>query len=58
MPVTPVPRTAQVFLLPREEKTKMKRFGHGLFTLLFAFVFVWGLTGCTAQNGAEVNSPV
>ncbi|MGA8943705.1 MAG: ABC transporter substrate-binding protein [Thermoactinomyces sp.] len=36
----------------------MKRFGHGLFTLLFAFVFVWGLTGCTAQNGAEVNSPV
>lgn len=40
----------------------MKRFGHGLFTLLFAFVFVWGLTGCAAQNGADqsaaVNSPV
>ncbi|MBA4603032.1 ABC transporter substrate-binding protein [Thermoactinomyces mirandus] len=41
----------------------MKRFGVRLLTLLLAFVFIWGLTGCAAQNGADhqsaaVNSPV
>ncbi len=40
----------------------MRRFGHGLFTLLFTFVLVGGLTGCAAQNGTDssgaVNSPV